>query len=142
MNIEDGKCKKLLGVFYREKTIMHYLIPDFDGEVKARVGVMAWWVRHSLPKPEDGSSIPSIYAKVEGEKGFCRVVLWPPSARATCACLARMVTTSGKRSRNLLHTWAQLEETGNRIYSFQSQGVKKKEKWNLVKLSKNRENYI
>lgn len=48
---------------------MDYLIPDFDREVKARVGVMARCVRRSLYKPEDGSSISSIYAKVEGEKG-------------------------------------------------------------------------
>lgn len=61
--------------FIIKNTIIDYLIPGFDREVKARVGVMVQWVRHSLYKPEDGSSIPSIYAKVEGKKGLSRVVL-------------------------------------------------------------------
>lgn len=59
-------------MFYRKKNIKDYLIPDFDREVKARIGVMALWIRHSLYKPEDGSLI---YAKVEGEKGLCGDVL-------------------------------------------------------------------
>lgn len=59
----------------KKNPIMDYLIPDFDREVKARVGVMARCVRRSLYKPEDGSSISSIYAKVEGEKGLCGDVL-------------------------------------------------------------------
>lgn len=54
---------------------MDYLIPDFDREVKVRVGVMTQRVQGLLCKPKDVSSSPRIYAKVEEETQRCRAVL-------------------------------------------------------------------
>lgn len=45
---------------------MAYLISDFDREVKVRAGVVAQWVRCSLSKLEDVSSVPRFYTTLEG----------------------------------------------------------------------------